>query len=109
MNPPTREEIEAAGFPDELKPFIEEGTLAFGHVDKNCTLIFNIPKKEETRTEVWLHWHPEDPATWDYEESRWYIRVEHYHDRGHNSAAGMELVEFGRDVSDLVDWLESED
>lgn len=111
----TEEMLTRAGFPQELRRFIEDKTLDHYFTDTDGTLCFHVPKKNETKTLVTLHWHPEDPATWHYEGSRFYGNEDWFHDRKHYSTAGGELIadinndDDPNDITLLIDWLETEE
>ena len=111
----TDEMLTRAGCPQELRRFIEDGTISHYFTEEDGTLCFQVPKKDETKKSVSFHWHPEDPSTWRYEGSRFYAEVNHFHDREHHSTAGSELVpdinndNDPNDISLLIDWLETDD
>ena len=102
--------LEAAGFPADLHRFVSDGTLEHYHTEPDGTLRFAVPPLTETRQDTELIWHPEDKKTWRYEDMRFYVQTNFYHDTKRESDAGSELVEISEDKYttkvDLLLWLE---
>ncbi|MEW6303777.1 MAG: hypothetical protein AB1705_09915 [Verrucomicrobiota bacterium] len=98
----TEAKLAAAGLPAELRALMNDGRLALLHFDDDGTIVFAVPHKETTYSDVELHWHPEDQTG-----ERFTVFEEHYHDREHYSPAGRDYLDVGGDtVNDLIAWLE---
>lgn len=99
--------LTAAGFPQELRPFIECKALDWFAAERDGSLHFAIPSKEETKKDVCLEWHPDDPDTWAFEGRRFDVVETFYSDREHYSVSGVEYAPI-ETLDELIEFLEDQ-
>lgn len=110
MNTLTPELIAAAGFPGDLADPLQRGVIIFSHARPDGTLEFIVPDGDKPMSAFSLVWHPENPATWDYDDLRFYVKEEKFRDLAHHEPLAAELIGLALNgdetVADLVGWLD---